>query len=305
MNKQGIEAFLAIVRNKSLTDAAESLFLSQSSLSHRLVQLEKEVGVGLIERGRGLRKITLTDAGEEFLKIARKWEELMEETALIQSRAIYLSLSIGAVDSVHRYILPPVYRTLSQYREKVNIRVRTQQSIELHQLFEMGEIDVAFTLLEHPIPNAIIEEFVSEEMIIVRKEEGSSKNYERILTIRDLDFSKQLFIDWGSAFRAWHENWINEHTDHHYPRIHLDTAQLLLTFMTLPGQWAIVPISMTRSFEKMKGFSIYRLDDPPPNRICYIIKPRFPKKHVIESLNILESCLEKVHKEDLKNVKRM
>ncbi|WP_084653784.1 helix-turn-helix domain-containing protein [Paenibacillus zanthoxyli] len=56
----GIEAFLSIVRHGSLTDAASSLLISQSTLSHRLAQLEQEVGMNLIDRGRGLRTLSLT-----------------------------------------------------------------------------------------------------------------------------------------------------------------------------------------------------------------------------------------------------
>ncbi|WP_396954175.1 LysR family transcriptional regulator [Neobacillus niacini] len=46
---------MAIVRHCSFSDAASSLYLSQSTLSHRLLLLEKSVGMTLIDRGRGIR----------------------------------------------------------------------------------------------------------------------------------------------------------------------------------------------------------------------------------------------------------
>jgi DNA-binding transcriptional LysR family regulator len=55
MNIDDIQAFLAVVSNQSLTKAAEILHLSQSSVSHRLKNLEQELDLILIERGKGLK----------------------------------------------------------------------------------------------------------------------------------------------------------------------------------------------------------------------------------------------------------
>lgn len=114
MDSIGIEAFLAVIRHGSLTDAANALFISQSTLSHRLAKLESDVGVNLIERGRGIRSLSLTADGQEFLLLAKRWEGLLLETKQIRSRKKPISLSIGAVDSINSYVLPPVYRALSE-----------------------------------------------------------------------------------------------------------------------------------------------------------------------------------------------
>ena len=53
--------FLAVAREETITRAAESLHISQPSLSKQLMELEREVGKPLLLRGK--RKITLTDDG--------------------------------------------------------------------------------------------------------------------------------------------------------------------------------------------------------------------------------------------------
>jgi DNA-binding transcriptional LysR family regulator len=163
----GIQAFLAIVRYGTLTGAANSLFLSQSSLSHRLTQLEESVGMTLIARGRGLRSLSLTANGEEFLKIAKKWEELIQETKYIRSQKKQ-SLTIGAVDSIHNFILPPVYEALNNHSADINIRLKTYLGDELYSLLEQDKIDVAFALFEKPVPNLIIKSFYSEPMVVLQ-----------------------------------------------------------------------------------------------------------------------------------------
>ena len=53
--------FLAVVREESITKAAEALHITQPTLSRQLSQMEDEVGVRLFDRGT--RKITLTNEG--------------------------------------------------------------------------------------------------------------------------------------------------------------------------------------------------------------------------------------------------
>lgn len=53
--------FLAVVREESVTKAAEALHITQPTLSRQLSQLEEEVGVRLFDRGT--RRITLTNEG--------------------------------------------------------------------------------------------------------------------------------------------------------------------------------------------------------------------------------------------------
>ena len=67
---QEILAFLEICRCKSISKAAEKLFISQSSLSTKIRILERKLGYSLFIRGKGSRSVMLTDKGEKFLEYA-------------------------------------------------------------------------------------------------------------------------------------------------------------------------------------------------------------------------------------------
>lgn len=285
MDSFGIEAFLAIVRHGSLSDAANTLYLSQSTLSHRLAQLEKSIGMTLIDRGRGLRSVSLTADGEEFLKIARKWEELLQETKYIRSQQ-KKSLIIGAVDSVHNYILPPVYQALIQHSQHLEIRLKTYLGFELYSLLEKGEIDIAFALFEKPMPNMIIQKFYSEPMIVIQQ--GNHSEPKDSVNLQNLDPDNELYHDWNPTFRIWYEL---HRKDMKFSGIRVDSAGLIFTLLNFPGKWAIVPISMARKFVALGTFTINNLEDSPPERAYYQARPRYPSAKALEGLQILDSCL--------------
>ena len=286
MDPLGIEAYLAIVRHGNFTDAANSLFLSQSTLSNRLAQLEEKLGMNLIERGRGIRTITLTQYGQEFLSIAKRWEELVWETKKIKSNKAELSLSIGAVDSIQAYFLPSVYKQLLQDSRKIDLRIRTQQSSELYLLLERGEIDVAFSHLEQPMPNMIIKKVFSDQLVVISKNKSLSDK--GLLDGQKLDTSNEIYLEWNTAYRAWHDRWLGERVA---PTIRLDTSQLLIHFMSNYNHWAIIPLTVAKILESTHDFRIYEMADPPPDRTCFQIYPKKPRAGAIESIKILELYL--------------
>ena len=65
--------FMAVVREGSITKAADILHISQPTLSRQLQDLEAQLGVRLFERGK--RKISLTSDG---LLLYRRSEEIIE-----------------------------------------------------------------------------------------------------------------------------------------------------------------------------------------------------------------------------------
>jgi DNA-binding transcriptional LysR family regulator len=290
LDSLGIQVFLAIVRYGTLTGAANSLFLSQSSLSHRLTQLEESVGMTLIERGRGLRSLSLTANGEEFLIIAKKWEELIQETKYIRSQKKQ-SLTIGAVDSIHNFILPPVYKALNNHSSEINIRFKTYLGDELYSLLQEDKIDVAFALFEKPVPNLIVKRFYSEPMVVLKNDKTASTSFEYI-DFSSLEAKDELYHQWSPSFQTWYER---NKGDREFSGIRVDSALLIYNLMHLPNKWIIVPLSMAKTFMRMGTFSIYRLNEAPPDRVYYQVRPRHPRTNSLESLQILDSYLDLIN----------
>jgi len=78
MELRVLEYFLAVAREENITKAAESLHLSQPTLSRQLRDLENELGKVLMIRGS--KKTTLTEEGRLLQKRAREIIELTQKT---------------------------------------------------------------------------------------------------------------------------------------------------------------------------------------------------------------------------------
>ena len=79
MELRVLRYFLAVAREESISRAAESLHLTQPTLSRQIMELEAELGIKLLNRGKKNRKVTLTDEGKLFRKRAEELVELADK----------------------------------------------------------------------------------------------------------------------------------------------------------------------------------------------------------------------------------
>ena len=110
MTNLDIETFWAVVHHGTMTAAAESLYITQPTLSMRIRALEERVGTPLFVRGKGQRHIALTEAGQKFLTLAQRWQQLLAETDSLAELGQREYLRIAATYTTNQYILPPVYK---------------------------------------------------------------------------------------------------------------------------------------------------------------------------------------------------
>ncbi len=104
-----VKIFLTVATEGSISRAAELLYLSQPAVSQHIRSLEKGMGAELLVRGR--RGVTLTPAGETFLKYAQELLQLSREAReatqlAATSRTLHRYLHIGATPGVGACLLP-------------------------------------------------------------------------------------------------------------------------------------------------------------------------------------------------------
>ena len=114
-----LKYFLAITREGSIIKAAETLYITQPTLSRQIIELENQLGTKLLVRGNKNRKITLTEDGIRFRKRAEEIVELAERTEIEfknQNEEISGDIYIGGgeTDSV-RFIAKTMIKLQNKY----------------------------------------------------------------------------------------------------------------------------------------------------------------------------------------------
>ncbi len=148
MELRHLRYFKVLAEQLSFTRAAERLYITQSTLSHQIRQLEDEVGLPLFER-KG-KKISLTHAGQCLLETAGRTLGDIDNT-LRELKSMHApltgSLSIGAT---HTFSIKLLGRYLSMFVQKfplvkLELLELSAQDIENGLVDESLDIGIAYT----------------------------------------------------------------------------------------------------------------------------------------------------------------
>ena len=144
MDIRTMQYYLAVVREGTISAAAEALHVAQPSLSRQMKELEQELGVALFERGN--RKITLTEEGMVLRKRVEEMVRLMqmteEEISQIKNN-ITGSVRIGAGESQAFHYLSRTAAKLAQDFPDMKFHITSGDTQDLMDELAGGLIDFA------------------------------------------------------------------------------------------------------------------------------------------------------------------
>jgi DNA-binding transcriptional LysR family regulator len=147
MNLRFVEAFYWVATLKSVSRAAEKLFLTQSAMSARVAALEEELGVLLLDRRD--KQFRLTVAGSRFVSYSQKLLELQREikTEMGSGMALSASLRIGAIESVlHSWLIPWIEK-LRVEQPGLELELTVETTPVLMDQVQRGAQDIVFAAL--------------------------------------------------------------------------------------------------------------------------------------------------------------
>lgn len=270
MKQIDIETFLTLNKTGSLTKAAETLYVSQPTVSHRLKDLEEELGISLLMRGKGQRRIELTQKGEEFVAIAERWLALMAETSALRNQEDEIYLRIGCPDTLNNTVMLPFYRRiLNDPTINLKLNLSTHYSHNIYDLLEQHAIDLGFVFHILKFKNIIVEPVLRERLVLVQESSGAVSG-DRIY-LNELDPANEICFYWESNYQIWHDQMISKGKRN---SIEVDIFQLLSFFLEEPCKWTIAPLSVARYLKQKQNVVISDIADKrkPPERITYMIK---------------------------------
>ncbi|MEU3558002.1 LysR family transcriptional regulator [Streptomyces fragilis] len=208
MHLQQLRYFVAVAETRHFTRAAELVHVAQPSLSQQIRALERELGADLFLRARG--NITLTDAGEALLPLARRIladtetarQEVQEVAQLRRGR-----VRLGATPSLCTGLLPDVLRAFHDRYPGVRLLIEEGGSHDLVRELARGALDLALVVLplRTPSPALTTVELLREDLVVVSSPEtappGHGRGSARRVRIADLEGERLVMFRHGYDLR--------------------------------------------------------------------------------------------------------
>jgi DNA-binding transcriptional LysR family regulator len=168
MNQRFVEAFYWVATLKSMTRAAEKLFMTQSAISSRVAALEEELGTLLIDR-RDRQQFALTNAGMRFLNYAERLmtihRQIRDELGT-EDTGVHL-LRVGAIESVLHTWLIPLLQHLRSVHPNLQLELTVEITPVLVEAVKRGTLDLVFAAQSISAPDIRSRPLPTMEMVFV------------------------------------------------------------------------------------------------------------------------------------------
>ncbi len=166
MDVRQLEALLAVADEGSFTAAADRLRTVQSNVSERIRQLENELGVQLLVRGRG--GTVPTEFGDRVIARARairsEFEALHKDVSMLQGLETGHA-TLGVVGTVSRLLVPALVAEMRRVAPGLSLRLTEGASERL--VAEVASRQLASAVVTEPVsdPHLVVEHLRDEELV--------------------------------------------------------------------------------------------------------------------------------------------
>ena len=145
MTTDQLKTFIYLSKVKNFTLAATQQGIVQSTVTNRILELEKEVGKRLFTRGS--KTVKLTEEGEIFLGYAERILDL-ESTSIEEMNAISnhrRKFSVGAINACYEAHVKPLVDQCLTGNTVTSIKVMLGHSLDLIQQLQDNMLDMVFS----------------------------------------------------------------------------------------------------------------------------------------------------------------
>jgi LysR family hydrogen peroxide-inducible transcriptional activator len=191
----------ALARHGHFGRAAEACSVTQPALSMQIRDLERELGVAVVERRPG--EVMLTDVGRE---IARRGEDVLtasrdlvdfarHRSGLLQGR-----LTLGVIPSLAPYLLPRILPMLQTRFPELRLELRETQTRQLVDDIKNGVLDAAMLAL--PVTESDIDSIaLFEDLFLLAVPAGDPRSATSRIALEDIDQGRLILLEDGHCLR--------------------------------------------------------------------------------------------------------
>lgn len=204
-----LKIFITVYEEKSMTAAANKLFLTQPTVSHTIKELEDQYDVVLFERLS--RKLYPTSSGEKLYQYATHITKLFDEMEhSLRENSQRIKLLIGANYTVGGVL---IHQCIEQFRAlypAAEILVTVNKSLALQALLRKNELDLALMEEISPTPDLVQDVFYDDRIVMI----ADPKYYlfsKAEISVRDIAHEPLLLRERGAGVRDLFDSKMLQH----------------------------------------------------------------------------------------------
>lgn len=267
---------LSIQKNLHFKKAADECFVSPSTLSNAIHELETQLGTQIFERDN--KKVIVTRSGEEILKKAKEIKIQMQDIYKYKENNNSIansSISIGIIPTVGPYFLPLILPALREKFPKMNLKIIEDQSSQLVTKVKDGDLDMAILALPFNIKGLLALKFWKENFFLVsHKEEMLDK--ENKIKAKNIDTSNLLVLEDGHCLKKHIISVCKISSKKNFSMESSSIGTLIQLVAGKMGKTLLPKLAVNQLIGSIPDLVEMELDEPGPHReLAVIIRPKY------------------------------
>ena len=271
-----IDYALAVGKNLHFKKAADECYVSPSTLSNAITELETQLGVKIFERNN--KKVIVTSLGREILSKAKKIKlevKNIHELAQHNVDGLSSSLSIGIIPTISPYFLPLVLPKIQKEFSNLQLKIEEGQSQILTNRVKEGDLDMAILALPYDVQDLMSFKFWEEDFFWVSHSQNKNAGKSEIRA-SELEHSELMLLEDGHCLKDHILDACNIDSSSQYSLKASSLNTLIQLVKGKMGTTLVPEMALKELVGNKKDLSISHLDEPGPHReIALITRPNY------------------------------
>ncbi|MGC8277496.1 LysR family transcriptional regulator [Clostridioides difficile] len=208
MTIRSLEIFVKVAECGKMSEVARNMYITQSSVSQAISEIEKEYGVKLFDRIS--KKLYLTEAGKKLLGYGRHLLAVNEEmNDCMKHCAKNIRIRVGATVTVGTCVISPIMLELYKVNPLIEPEVFVEDTRLIAKKLLNSELDIAIVEGKIKHPDIVTQSIINDNLVLICSHKHEFYKRDSI-EVSELSNQPLIMRELGSGTRAQLEKQLKE-----------------------------------------------------------------------------------------------
>ncbi|EGT4627504.1 TPA: LysR family transcriptional regulator [Clostridioides difficile] len=208
MTIRSLEIFVKVAECGKMSEVARNMYITQSSVSQAISEIEKEYGVKLFDRIS--KKLYLTEAGKKLLGYGRHLLAVNEEmNDCMKHCAKNIRIRVGATVTVGTCVISPIMLELYKVNPLIEPEVFVEDTRLIAKKLLNSELDIAIVEGKIKHPDIVTKSIINDNLVLICSYKHEFYKRDSI-EVSELSNQPLIMRELGSGTRAQLEKQLKE-----------------------------------------------------------------------------------------------